>query len=144
MTPGPMRVPMAGTLPFTAVDVSPSDAVVALRSFPRRYAEVLARPDDDDLPDDPAKRRPTPDQWSANPARAPGGTGPPPLICRRRALPSDRHRAAIRPPHTDARPARCRLPSTARPPTTHEHRATTWRPSATTSRTPRPTASARR
>jgi hypothetical protein len=45
--------------------VSPSDAIVAIRSFPRRYTDVLARPDDDDLPDDPAKRRPSPDEWSA-------------------------------------------------------------------------------
>jgi hypothetical protein len=50
---------------FDGQTVSPGDAIVAIRSFPRRYTEVLARPDDDDLPDDPAKRRPSPGEWSA-------------------------------------------------------------------------------
>jgi hypothetical protein len=50
---------------FDGRTVSPSDAIVAIRSFPRRYTDVLARPDDDDLPDDPAKRRPAPGEWSA-------------------------------------------------------------------------------
>jgi hypothetical protein len=50
---------------FDGPTVSPSDAIVAIRSFPRRYTDVLARPDDDDLRDDPAKRRPGPGEWSA-------------------------------------------------------------------------------
>ena len=56
------RCPVCG---FDGGTLSPSDAIVAIRSFPRRYTDVLARPDDDDLPDDPAKRRPAPDEWSA-------------------------------------------------------------------------------
>ncbi len=40
--------------------VSPEDAAVAVRSFPRRYREAMAGIDDDVL-----RRRPSPDVWSA-------------------------------------------------------------------------------
>lgn len=42
--------------------VTPSDAAVALRSYPRRYRAVLVRPDDDDAD---VVRRPAADGWSA-------------------------------------------------------------------------------
>lgn len=45
--------------------LSPSDAVVALRSFPRRFRGVLARPDDDRFDPDEVSRRIGPDGQSA-------------------------------------------------------------------------------
>jgi hypothetical protein len=50
---------------FDGRTVSPADAIVAIRSFPRRFTAVLVRPDDDDRPDEPARRRPSPGEWSA-------------------------------------------------------------------------------
>jgi uncharacterized damage-inducible protein DinB len=44
--------------------VTPADAAVALRSYPRRYRAVLVRPDDEDRADD-VVRRPASDGWSA-------------------------------------------------------------------------------
>jgi hypothetical protein len=52
---------MSGLYPASGVDssqISPSDAAVTLRSLPRRFASVLATPDDDDRPDDLLRRRP--------------------------------------------------------------------------------------
>lgn len=48
-------------------DLTPDDAVVALRSFPRRFRGVFARPDDDDDRVDPdeAARRPGADGVTA-------------------------------------------------------------------------------
>jgi hypothetical protein len=43
---------------FDGSRLSPSDAAVALRSFPRRFGLVLSAPDDDDRPDDVVHRRP--------------------------------------------------------------------------------------
>jgi hypothetical protein len=43
---------------FDGSQLSPADAAVALRSFPRRFTLVLARPDDEDRPDDVLHRRP--------------------------------------------------------------------------------------
>jgi hypothetical protein len=43
---------------FDGRQVSPSDAATALRSFPRRFSAALARPDDEDRPDDVLHRRP--------------------------------------------------------------------------------------
>lgn len=51
------------TCGFDPATVSPSDAVVALRTFPRRWRAALALPDDQ--PDDILRRRPQPDVWSA-------------------------------------------------------------------------------
>jgi hypothetical protein len=48
---------------FHADTVSVSDAIVALRSFPRRWRGALALPAD--VPDDILRRRPSPDVWSA-------------------------------------------------------------------------------
>lgn len=48
---------------FDHPNLSPSDAVVALRSFPRRYRALLATDDDD--PDGVAMRRPDASGWSA-------------------------------------------------------------------------------
>jgi hypothetical protein len=45
--------------------ILPPDAVVALRSFPRRYGELLPPRDDDDKPDAVIRRRPEPTVWSA-------------------------------------------------------------------------------
>ena len=45
--------------------LSPSDAVVALRSFPRRFRGALARPDDDRFDPDEVGRRIGPDGQSA-------------------------------------------------------------------------------
>ena len=46
--------------------VSPRDAVVAVRSFPRRYRALLTGlPSDDDDPDSVIRRRPDPTTWSA-------------------------------------------------------------------------------
>ena len=45
--------------------LSPSDAVVALRSFPRRFRGVLSRPDDDRFDPDEVARRVGPDGHSA-------------------------------------------------------------------------------
>src|SRR5688572_28622595 len=45
--------------------VSPSDAVVEVRSFPRRYAEAIAGPPGDDAHDEVLRRRPEPAVWSA-------------------------------------------------------------------------------
>ncbi len=45
--------------------LAPSDAVVALRSFPRRFRGVLARPDDDRYDPDEVARRIGPDGHSA-------------------------------------------------------------------------------
>ena len=49
---------------FVADTVTPSDAAVALRSYPRRLRAVLVRPDDEDRADD-VVRRPASDGWSA-------------------------------------------------------------------------------
>lgn len=43
---------------FDGSQVSPSDAATALRSFPRRFAAVLAGPFDEDRPADVLHRRP--------------------------------------------------------------------------------------
>ena len=48
---------------FDADTVSVPDAIVALRTFPRRWRGALALPDDQ--PDDVLRRRPQPDVWSA-------------------------------------------------------------------------------
>lgn len=48
---------------FDHPNLSPSDAVTALRSFPRRYRGLLATDDDD--PDGVALRRPDAGSWSA-------------------------------------------------------------------------------
>jgi len=48
---------------FDHPNLSPSDAVVAVRSFPRRYRALLATDDDD--PDGVAMRRPDASGWSA-------------------------------------------------------------------------------
>lgn len=45
--------------------VSPLDAAVAVRSFPRRYRALLATPEPDDGPDAVWRRRPHPSTWSA-------------------------------------------------------------------------------
>jgi len=45
--------------------VSPRDAVVAVRSFPRRYRALLSSPGDDDGPDPVIRRRPSACIWSA-------------------------------------------------------------------------------
>jgi hypothetical protein len=45
--------------------ILPPDAAVALRSFPRRYAELLPARDDDAKPDGVIRRRPEPTVWSA-------------------------------------------------------------------------------
>ena len=45
--------------------VSPLDATVAVRSFPRRYRAVLIAPRSDDGPDAVFRRRPHPSSWSA-------------------------------------------------------------------------------
>jgi hypothetical protein len=45
--------------------ILPHDAVVAVRSFPRRYAELLPPRDDDEKPDGVIRRRPEPKVWSA-------------------------------------------------------------------------------
>ncbi len=55
------RCPICGIEPRT---VSPSDAVVALRSYRRRYRALLVRPDDEEGAD-VVRRRPAPDRWSA-------------------------------------------------------------------------------
>ena len=43
---------------FDTSKVSPSDAAVTLRSFPRRFRAVLTLPEDDQRPDDVVHRRP--------------------------------------------------------------------------------------
>lgn len=45
--------------------VSPQDAVVAVRSFPRRYRALLVTPGAQDGPDAVFRRRPDPSTWSA-------------------------------------------------------------------------------
>ncbi len=45
--------------------ISPQDAVVAVRSFPRRYRALLVTPGADDGPDAVFRRRPDPATWSA-------------------------------------------------------------------------------
>ena len=45
--------------------MSPLDAAVAVRSFPRRYRAVLIAPRSDDGPDAVYRRRPHPSTWSA-------------------------------------------------------------------------------
>ena len=45
--------------------ISPQDAVVAARSFPRRYRGLLATPGSADGPDAVFRRRPDPTTWSA-------------------------------------------------------------------------------
>lgn len=45
--------------------ISPSDAAIALRSFPRRYREALAVLEGDDRRDALLRRRPEPTVWSA-------------------------------------------------------------------------------
>lgn len=52
------------TCGFDPRTVSPSDAVVAARSFPRRYRALLVRPDDDRADADVVRRSP-PDGMSA-------------------------------------------------------------------------------
>lgn len=52
-----------GQCGFDAGTVSVSDAVIALRTFPRRWRSALALPEDE--PDDILRRRPEPDVWSA-------------------------------------------------------------------------------
>lgn len=49
---------------FHPATVSPSDATVATRSYPRRYRALLVRPDDEEGAA-VVTRRPAPDQWSA-------------------------------------------------------------------------------
>ena len=56
----PGRCPDCG---FDAAAVSPADAAVAARSYPRRYRALLVRPDEDDP--EIVHRRPAPDQLSA-------------------------------------------------------------------------------
>jgi hypothetical protein len=41
---------------FDGSSVSPADAAVALRSFPRRYRAILIRPQEEDAHKDPARR----------------------------------------------------------------------------------------
>lgn len=48
---------------FDADTVSVSDAIVAMRSFPRRWRAALALPDGE--PDEVVRRQPQPDVWSA-------------------------------------------------------------------------------
>ena len=48
---------------FDAGTVSVSDAVLALRTFPRRWRGALTLPADE--PDDVLRRRPSPEVWSA-------------------------------------------------------------------------------
>jgi hypothetical protein len=48
---------------FVEDSVTPADAAVALRSYPRRYRALLVRPDDEDGAE--VIRRPGPDGWSA-------------------------------------------------------------------------------
>jgi hypothetical protein len=50
---------------FSPRQLTPPDAPVALRSYPRRYRAVLVRPDDEDLDVDAVVRRPGADGWSA-------------------------------------------------------------------------------
>src|SRR5881275_3345583 len=78
MTPGPRTVPMrlhatrrvsfmSGGCPVCGFDgssVSPADAAVALRTFPRRYRAVLVPPQEEGEHKDPA-HRPGVDGWSA-------------------------------------------------------------------------------
>ncbi len=45
--------------------MSPQDAVVSVRSFPRRYRALLAAPGSADGPDAVFRRRPNPSTWSA-------------------------------------------------------------------------------
>ncbi len=45
--------------------MSPQDAVVAVRSFPRRYRALVAAPGSADGPDAVFRRRPDPSTWSA-------------------------------------------------------------------------------
>lgn len=54
------RCPECG---FDAATVSPSDAAVAARSYPRRYRAVLVRPDEEDA--EIVRRRPGPGEPSA-------------------------------------------------------------------------------
>jgi hypothetical protein len=48
---------------FDAGTVSVPDAIVALRTFPRRWRAAMTLPPDE--PDDVLRRRPSPDVWSA-------------------------------------------------------------------------------
>jgi hypothetical protein len=45
--------------------ISPGDAVVAVRSFPRRYRALLATLDPEEDPESVLRRRPAPGTWSA-------------------------------------------------------------------------------
>lgn len=45
--------------------ISPRDAVLAVRTFPRRYRALLTHFDPDEDVDDVIRRRPAPDVWSA-------------------------------------------------------------------------------
>lgn len=45
--------------------ILPADAAAAVRSFPRRYRELLPQRDDDEKPDGVIRRRPEPTVWSA-------------------------------------------------------------------------------
>jgi hypothetical protein len=53
------------TCGFTPDDVSPSEALAALRSFPRRWRSTLAVHLDDADPEAVLAGRPTPSEWSA-------------------------------------------------------------------------------
>jgi len=46
-------------------EMSPADAAIALRSFPRRYRALLLRPDAEDDPESIVARKPAPDRPSA-------------------------------------------------------------------------------
>ena len=45
--------------------ISPLDAVLAVRTFPRRYRHLLTHFDPDEDVDDVVRRKPSPDVWSA-------------------------------------------------------------------------------
>lgn len=53
------------TCGFAPTTVGPTDAALTARSLPRRYRDVLARPDDDESPEEPASRRPPDGSLSA-------------------------------------------------------------------------------
>jgi hypothetical protein len=58
----PYAVMTCPTCGFDPRTVSPSDAAVAARSYPRRYRALLVRAEDEQ---DRVTRRPAPDRWSA-------------------------------------------------------------------------------
>jgi DinB superfamily len=61
--PSPTETVPCATCGFHPEFVTPSDAAVALRSYPRRYRAALVRLDDEEGAD--IVRRPGPDGWSA-------------------------------------------------------------------------------